>query len=184
MVNFNPVNRQQAFLSGNIPAVIPLIENSYELLKQGVDAHVLFQASEFSQGPNPMQRPLIFDLIVTSEKSISSMHAAYQPLVRAFNEAAINYVTAPSTKETAVQQLVNWSTNVIKNPTTSDAVKQKLATYTFYTPASELKKLVSSGTLQTELQNQAEFLVRIGKSKAVPDFSKLIDTEFMLALSD
>jgi len=184
MVNFNPVNRQQAFLAGQIPAVIPLIENSYVLLKQGVDAHVLFEASQFDKDPNPMQRPLVFDLIVTSANTIQPSHDAYQSLVKTFNQKAIEYVTSDSTKDTAVKQLVDWSTNVIKNPTTADAVTKKLATYTFYTPSSQLKQLVTSGTLQTELQNQAEFLVKIGKIKAVPDFSKLIDSEFMLALSD
>lgn len=181
MVNFNPINRQQAFLAGYIPAVIPLIQNSYVLLKQGVDAHVLFQASEFDKAPNPMPQPLVFDLLVTSANTVPTSHAAYQGLVRTFNETAVDYVTSPSTKDAAVSQLVQWSTNVIKDPTTADAVTRKLATYTFYSPAPQLKKLVTSGALQTALQNQAEFLAKIGQSKGVPDFSKLIDPEFMLA---
>jgi ABC-type nitrate/sulfonate/bicarbonate transport system substrate-binding protein len=183
MVNFNPVNRQQAFLSGNIPAVIPLIENRYALLKQGVDAHIMFEATQFDQQPNPVQRPLIFDFIVASQDTLDANHDAYGGLVKVFNETAINYVTESSTKEKAVGELVDWSTNVIKNPTTADAVEKKIATYTFYKPVSKLQELISSGTLLNELQNQAEFLVKIGQSKSVPDFSTVLVTDFMQALS-
>jgi ABC-type taurine transport system substrate-binding protein len=181
MVNFDPVSRQEAFLSGSIPAVIPLIENSYQILKQGVDSHVVFQADDLAKAPNPVPRPLIFDLLVAPEAKVSSLHEGFLNLVKVYNDTAIDYVTTASTKTTAIKDLANWSTNVVKNPTTPDAVARKLATYTFYRPASALEQLVSSGALETELNNQAEFLVRIGQSKSVPDFSKLIAKDLILA---
>jgi ABC-type taurine transport system substrate-binding protein len=181
MVNFDPVSRQQAFLSGSIPAVIPLIENSYQILKQGVDSHIVFQASDLAKAPNPVSRPLIFDFLVAPQAKVSSLHDAFAKLSTLYNDTAIDYVTAASTKQTAIKDLTTWSSNVIKNPTTGDAVERKLATYTFYRPASALEHLLSSGTLERELHNQAEFLVRIGQSKSIPDFSKLIAKDLILA---
>jgi ABC-type taurine transport system substrate-binding protein len=181
MVNFDPVSRQQAFLSGSIPAVVPLIENSYQILKQGVDSHVVFQASDLGKGPNPVARPLIFDFMVAPQAKVTGLHDHFSDLVKVYNDTAIGYVTGSATKTKAVDELTSWSTNVIKNPTTPEAVARKLSTYTFYRPESALQQLVSSGTLENELRDQAEFLVRIGQSKSVPDFSKLIAKDLILA---
>lgn len=179
VVNLNPLDGQGAFLSKNVDAVVPLATSRYTILEARPDANVLFDADSFAKAPNPLTYS-VYDMMIVNAKALDAKRDAMNKIVKVFYTKIIPYVTDAATKDEAIKALTDWQANVIKAKTDEKTVKQLIDSYTFY-DLDRAKEVMTDGTFNEQVTNQAKFLVDAGTLPALPDIDKLVDSSVVEA---
>lgn len=177
-IDLQPLDGQGAFLAGQVDAVVPIATSRYLILQKKPDAKLIFEHKDWGAEPNPTQFSA-YDLIVTTEDVVQKKQDALRRMLGVVYGKIADYVTGETAGQ-AVDDLTKWQSDVIKAPTTREAVKQLVDSYGFYDLARA--KQTMSGDFAKQIASQAQFLVETGRIPAQPDVDKLVNESLIQSL--
>jgi ABC-type nitrate/sulfonate/bicarbonate transport system substrate-binding protein len=167
IVDADPNEGTVAFLAGRVDAVIPDYSTSKVIPRKREGAKVIVSGGDIGKSGGPSFR--IFDLWVAPTKAFEANKAAIVSVVKATSHWA-DYYNTPATHEAALDFAATWGSKISGKAFSRDDIKASLDGARFFNAADQ-KKLADGGELATALTHHAEFLVRHGKLKSVPDFA-------------
>lgn len=117
-------------------------------------------------------------MIITTREAAEEKADAIQAFVRAYHDKGIGHLTAPDTKESAVEEIQDYMKSVgagIDDLESTGAVVDSIDWYGL----DEARQLMTSETFTKAVTKQAEFWVERNVFEAVPDIEAAIDTSFL-----
>ncbi|HTR83232.1 MAG TPA: ABC transporter substrate-binding protein, partial [Reyranella sp.] len=174
MIDSQPNEGTIAFLAGRVDATVPDYTDIKLIPRRREGAHVLVAGTDIGKkGGAPFR---IFDLWVAPQKALDAHKPVLAGISRAVGKWA-EFVGNPKTRSDAVQFAVDWGGKMSGKALNKGDIEATMEGAHFYDAAGQ-KQIIESGALAAGLKQQAEFLVKLGKLKRVPDFEAAVDKTF------
>jgi sulfonate transport system substrate-binding protein len=171
LVDSQPNEGTIAFLAGRVDATVPDYSDTKLIPRRRPGAKVILTGGDIGKSKGPRFR--IFDLWVAPQKSFEAKKSLTTGVVKAANRWG-DYLADAKTHASAIDFSASWSAKISGKALTRGDVEATLEGAHYFSAAGQ-KQLANEGALATALTQHAEFLVRHGKLKQVPDFESAVD---------
>jgi ABC-type nitrate/sulfonate/bicarbonate transport system substrate-binding protein len=171
LVDSQPNEGTIAFLAGRVDATVPDYSDTKLIPRRREGAKVIVTGGDIGKLKGPPFR--IFDLWVAPQKAFEANKEVISSVIRAANRWG-DFLAGPETHAAAIDFSAAWSAKISGKALTRGDVEATMEGAHYFSAAGQ-KQLASEGALAMALGQHAEFLVRHGKLKKVPDFEAAVD---------
>lgn len=178
LVNAQPVDAQAAFIGRRVDALLPAAADRALIEEKRPDSKVIFVPDDLTKDPNPQPAVRLYDLLVAPEEQVTEHKDAMTRMLQTFHGRISPWAADSATRGEAAAAILEWQNETLKASSNLETLTSQISDYIFYDVPGQ-KDAMAGADLKESLKSQADFLLRTGAIKSIPDISAMIDTSIV-----